>query len=367
MRGKLSSCTVCKKIKNIFLCTITTTYYILYLFLTVLDKHLLEYSFGLLIYPILFIFYLFSRCPLKSLFFYVLQLRQLGPNRAKTKKFGESEARSSENTKENNLLGSRIKINKFLEGKSETEIKNYIEQFFVGLLEGDGTITVDFVNNCKKRVRIFIALNNLEDNRFMLSLIAKYVGRVVIERNNRYVTWYATSRTDIAKVFAILAKYPLLSTRKLCQLDFAKDFIDSNQDISEQEFIKLRNEKYKNQERMLDYNDKNFVIPSYFPAWLSGFIEAEGHFKLVKRANNSIHVSQFIIGQNYEKHLLKAILTYFNKENNKRSFTLSKEGVIYYKIYIGGSEVRNLLASHFYSYPLLGDKNTKYQEWVNKH
>jgi hypothetical protein len=176
-------------------------------------------------------------------------------------------ASSSENTKENNLLGSRIKINKFLEGKSETEIKNYIEQFFVGLLEGDGTITVDFVNNCKKRVRIFIALNNLEDNRFMLSLIAKYVGgRVVIERNNRYVTWYATSRTDIAKVFAILAKYPLLSTRKLCQLDFAKDFIDSNQDISEQEFIKLRNEKYKNQERMLDYNDKNFVIPSYFPA-----------------------------------------------------------------------------------------------------
>lgn len=320
------------------------TYYILYLFLTVLDKHLLEYSFGLLIYPILFIFYLFSLA-----------------ERAER-------ASSSENTKENNLLGSRIKINKFLEGKSETEIKNYIEQFFVGLLEGDGTITVDFVNNCKKRVRIFIALNNLEDNRFMLSLIAKYVGgRVVIERNNRYVTWYATSRTDIAKVFAILAKYPLLSTRKLCQLDFAKDFIDSNQDISEQEFIKLRNEKYKNQEIMLDYNDKNFVIPSYFPAWLSGFIEGEGHFRLVKRANNSIHVSQFIIGQNYEKHLLKAILTYFNKENNKISFTLSKEGVIYYKIYIGGSEVRNLLASHFYSYPLLGDKNTKYQEWVNKH
>ncbi|KAF8414615.1 homing endonuclease, partial [Tirmania nivea] len=296
------------------------TYYILYLFLTVLDKHLLEYSFGLLIYPILFIFYLFSLA-----------------ERAER-------ASSSENTKENNLLGSRIKINKFLEGKSETEIKNYIEQFFVGLLEGDGTITVDFFNNCKKRVRIFIALNNFEDNRFMLSLIAKYVGgRVVIERNNRYVTWYATSRTDIAKVFAILAKYPLLSTRKLCQLDFAKDFIDSNQDISEQEFIKLRNEKYKNQEIMLDYNDKNFG-------------------RSTPLANNSIHVSQFIIGQNYEKHLLKAILTYFNKENNKISFTLSKEGVIYYKIYIGGSEVRNLLASHFYSYPLLGDKNTKYQE-----
>jgi len=275
---------------------------------------------------------------------------------------------NAENIKENNLYSSCININKFLDEKSDTDIKNYIEQFFVGLLEGDGTITVDFVNNCKKRVRIFIAINNLQENRFMLNLIKKYVGgRVAIERNNRYVTWYATSRTDIAKVFAILAKYPLLSTRKLCQLDFSKDFIDSNLDISEQEFIKLRNDKYKNQETMLDYRDKNLVIPSYFPAWLSGFIEGEGHFKIVKKANNSIHVSQFIIGQNYEKHLLKAILTYFNKDNNKISFTSNKQGVIYYKIHIGGSEVRNLLGSHFYSYPLLGDKNTKYQEWVNKH
>src|SRR5690606_21785959 len=178
------------------------------------DKYTLEYSFGLLTYSILFILY-FS-----SLY--------------------------SVNTEENNLLGSRNNINKFIDEKSERDIKNYIEQFFVGLLEGDGTITVDFVSNLKKRVRIFIALNNLEGNRFMLNLIEKYVGgRVAIERNNRYVTWYATNRTDIAKVFAILATYPLLSSRKQCQLEFAKDFINSNRDISEQEFIKLRNEKYK--------------------------------------------------------------------------------------------------------------------------
>jgi hypothetical protein len=159
----------------------------------------------------------------------------------------------SVNTKVNYLLDTRININKFLNEKSETDIKNYIEQFFVGLLEGDGTITVDFFSNLKKRVRIFIAIKNVEENVFMLNLIAKYIGgRVVIERNNRYVTWCATSRTDIAKVFAILAKYPLLSTRKLCQLDFAKDFINSSHDIPEQEFTKLRDAKYKNQEAMLD-------------------------------------------------------------------------------------------------------------------
>jgi hypothetical protein len=190
--------------------------------LSKLVKHPLVYSLDLLTYLILLYFFIRSLFSLYSV-----------------------------NTKEKNLLDTRI--NKFLDEKSETDIKDYIEQFFVGLLEGDGTITVDFIRNNKKRVRIFIAIKNLEDNRFMLNLIEKYIGgRVVIERNNRYVTWYATSRTDIAKVFAILAKYPLLSTRKLCQLDFAKDFINSSQDISEQEFIKLRDDKYKNQEAMLD-------------------------------------------------------------------------------------------------------------------
>lgn len=236
------------------------------------------------------------------------------------------------------------------------------------MLEGDGTITVDFVNNLKKRVRIFIALKNLEDNIFMLNLIEKYVGgRVVIERNNRYVTWYATNRTDIAKIFAIFAKYPLLSTRKQCQLDFAKDFIKSNRVISEQEFMKLRNEKYKNQKTMLDYSDKNFVIPVYFPAWVSGFIEAEGHFKLALKANNTIRSSQVIIGQNYEKYLIKAILTYFKQENKTISLSLNREGVSYYRAHLGGKDFRSLLVSHFNSYPLLGDKNSKYIEWINKH
>lgn len=259
-------------------------------------------------------------------------------------------------------------INKFLSEKSEIEFTNYIEQFFVGLLEGDGTISVDYISNLSKRVRIVIALKNLEDNRFMLDLIVKYIGgRVAIERSNRYVTWYATNKTDLAKVFAILARYPLLSTRKQCQLEFAINFINSNKDISKEEFCSLRDNKYKNQEAMLEFNNKNFGLPSYFPAWFSGFVESEGHFKLVKSANNTIKSSQFIIGQNYEKHLLKAILTYFNCEDRKINYILNKEGVTYYKIHLGGENIRSLLASQFNSYPLLGDKNTKYIQWVNKH
>jgi hypothetical protein len=81
-----------------------------------------------------------------------------------------------------------VQLGTFLE-KNEFELTNYIEPFFVGLLEGDGTITVDYISDRNKRVRIFIALKNLKENRFMLDLIVKYIGgRVAIERNNSYVT-----------------------------------------------------------------------------------------------------------------------------------------------------------------------------------
>lgn len=247
---------------------------------------------------------------------------------------------------------------------------DYLEQFFVGLLEGDGTITVDYINDNKKRVRIIIALKNLNSNLFMLNLITKYIGgRVVIERNNRYVTWYASNKSDLAKVFIILAKYPLLTTRKQCQLNFAKNFINTENFLTKDDFIKMRNEKYFDQKRLLSLQSVNFILPSYFPAWLSGFIEAEGHFKLVKYPTGSINSSQFVIGQNEEKFILKGILLYFNKLSNKISSTksFSNPKINYYKIYISGKDIRNQLAMHFNSYPLLGDKKDKYLEWSNNH
>lgn len=57
---------------------------------------------------------------------------------------------------------------------------------------------------------------------------------------------------------------------------------------------------YVDQHNMLNYNDNNFVIPSYFASWVSGFIEAEGHFRTYfdKRRNMQVH-NRFNIGQNF--------------------------------------------------------------------
>ena len=183
-----------------------------------------------------------------------------------------SNSRGSSTIKEYNPVSEKlsyiITLEQYLKNKTEADIINYVEPFFVGLLEGDGTITVDYISDRNKRIRIFIALNNLEENRFMLNLIVKYIGgRVAIERNNSYVTWYATSKTDLAKVFLILARYPLLTTNKICQLEFAKNYIiNSKIDIFKEEFHILRDNKYKNQKTLLNNFDNNFCLPPYFSA-----------------------------------------------------------------------------------------------------
>jgi hypothetical protein len=66
---------------------------------------------------------------------------------------------------------------------------NYIEQFFVGLLEGDGTITTNINSSKTIRVRIVIALKNEINNHIMLNKIQNIIGgRVIIERKEKYVT-----------------------------------------------------------------------------------------------------------------------------------------------------------------------------------
>jgi hypothetical protein len=76
--------------------------------------------------------------------------------------------------------------------KNKLPSKNtYTEQFFVGLLEGDGTITCNLNSNKSNSIiiRIVISLNNKLENVSMLNLIKETIGgRVVIERKDRYVS-----------------------------------------------------------------------------------------------------------------------------------------------------------------------------------
>ncbi len=246
--------------------------------------------------------------------------------------------------------------------------KTYIEQFFVGLLEGDGTITSNLNSNKSNSIiiRIVISLNNTIENLNMLNKIKEVIGgRVVIERKTRYVTWIASNKNDLAKVFVILAKYPLLTARKQCQLHFVKDCL-LVKDI--ENFLVNRNNKYKNKKVYLQYFESISVLPPHFAPWLSGFIEAEGNFNLVFNEKGNLRGSKFTIGQNDELHILNWIKLYF-KSNNQicKDKPKANGNFQYYRLHLYNAESRLLLFEHFKKYPLLGYKQISYLKFYNYH
>uniref|UniRef100_UPI0023F4C9C0 LAGLIDADG homing endonuclease n=1 Tax=Cyathus striatus TaxID=68777 RepID=UPI0023F4C9C0 len=257
-----------------------------------------------------------------------------------------------------------------------TKDNNYIEQFFVGLLEGDGTITTNLNNNKKTIcVRFVIALKNDENNQIMLNKIQKVIGgRVVIERKDKYVTWIATSKADINKVLLVLSRYPLLTIRKQCQLEFVKNCL-LYKDINN--FMSNRNNLYNRKNELLQAKLKNqtkyIELPDYFKGWLSGFIEAEGNFSLFFNKEGKLRKSAFAIGQNEELHIFNMIKFYFQSENKiitekiKISFKGKTTDSIHYRFYLYNALSRKLLFEHFKNYPLLGEKKLSYIKFFEYH
>lgn len=247
-----------------------------------------------------------------------------------------------------------------------TQDKTYIEQFFVGLLEGNGAITSNLNSNKSNSIiiRIIISLENITENVIMLHKIKEVIGgKVIIEKKTKYVTWIASNKNDLARVFVILARYPLLTARKQCQLDFAKDCLLLK---DTENFLVNRNNKYNNKKVYLQGLEGINILPSHFAPWLSGFIEAEGNFNLVFNEKGIMRGSKFTIGQNDELHILNWIKSYFKSDN---VITKDKPKVSgnfqHYRLHLYNAQSRSLLFEHFKKYPLLGYKQVSYLKFHN--
>jgi hypothetical protein len=103
--------------------------------------------------------------------------------------------------------------------------EEYKKKFFVGLLEGDGTITCH-LNRSNLRiaivVRTIIALKRAPDNIEMLESVQSIIGgrvNLTIQKDKdgnikEYVVWEAKSKTDVKNVFDLFIKYPLITANK---------------------------------------------------------------------------------------------------------------------------------------------------------
>ena len=220
---------------------------------------------------------------------------------------------------------------------------SYIKQFWVGLMDGDGSIQVNHWRNKSLQYRLIIKLSNLKSNYNMLIRIAKVIGGTVrITGKDADVIWVVNKKEEVEKIIKIYNIYPPLTSRNICQLAFLKACLI---ETSIESYLLNRNLKYNEQPNIIKSN-VNFSAPSYFKGWLSGFIEAEGCFSIRNNNNHS-----FSIGQNNDFYLINAIKQFLGASNKIRN----PYGKFYFLEIYKKLILLNII-NHCTNYPLLGEK-----------
>ena len=165
--------------------------------------------------------------------------------------------------------------------------KDYIAPFFVGLMDGDGSIQV---NHWRKKVlqyRFVIKLKFHPDNHSMLCNISTLIGGTV-RQDKEFVYWCENHQRRINTFLVLFQQYPPLTKKLRCQLSFLKQNL-ARKDVAW--YFANRDHKYdsiKEQRKVLyspNTHDgdvstlaKNFQNLDYFAPWCSGFIEAQSCF-----------------------------------------------------------------------------------------
>jgi len=248
-------------------------------------------------------------------------------------------------------------------GSNSLYINNYneyIKMFWVGLMDGDGSIQVNHWRRQSLQYRLVIKLSNIKSNFNMLIEIAKVIGGMVrITGKGADIIWVVNKKEEILAIIRIFDTYPPLTSKKICQLAFLKTCLTNTKSRLRRDkaetYLLNRGLKYSQQIAIINSNI-NFKIPNYFEGWLSGFIEAEGCFSIRKSNNHS-----FSIGQNDDVYLIKAIKQYFEVTNKVRN----PYGKFYF-LEVYKKEVLEKIITHCINYPLLGEKLESLKKFSKK-
>lgn len=246
--------------------------------------------------------------------------------------------------------------------------------FWVGLMDGDGSFQVNHWRKKSLQFRCVIKLKNTAANLEMLQhlVFVLKIGRVRLVKKADQVVWVEDHRDKIQELIVWINIYPPLSSRIICQLAFVQEFLEKKgTPVSTQvpTYLDQRSFKYQNQQAIiLKINPQYVVSCTYFPSWLSGFIEAEGCFSQTSPKNLARKpVFKFSISQKNDFYLLEAIKIYLKAQNKIREVTPD-----FFVLEIYKQSIIEWLSQHFSIYPLRGEKKKsgcffyeKFQQYIS--
>lgn len=224
----------------------------------------------------------------------------------------------------------------------------YIKKYFVGLIDGDGSIQVNHWKKKSIQYRIILKLKQERENVEMLNLIKSTLGGTVrLDTKSDTVIWVVNKKEDVLRLLNIFEEYPLLTRRKICQLNFLKTVLLEKKSIKW--YLANRDSKYS-------YTTPKTIpnLDNYFPEWLSGFIEAEGCFVKRKSGYNS-----FMIAQKEDLDIINLIKNYLGAKNKVRHTPKNM-----YVLEIYRKDILLFISRHFLIYPLLGFKKVYLKSWL---
>lgn len=191
------------------------------------------------------------------------------------------------------------------EASQRLHAENLIYAYIVGLFEGDGFFSVSkngIYFHCEMGIEL-----NIRDVELIYK-IKNILGVGVIKfrkkNNNESVALIIRKKEHLINIMLpIFDKYPMFSKKHYDYL-WLKEVLLSN----ETKYSNLKSYTRPNK----DINTVESIISTtYFPAWLIGFIEAEGCFSFYTIRNNYF-VASFDISQTNEEILILAIKQYLH-------------------------------------------------------
>ena len=244
--------------------------------------------------------------------------------------------------------------------------KKWFEQWLVGITDGEGTF--GFYKQNDKWIltyKITLSIHNIRTLYYIKTNLG--VGTVIKEGTKAQI--YVRNRQNIENViFPIFDKYPLLTSKffNYMKLKQAFDVLsNSNLDILEKDKFLSELEKKTNPEIFespvwtnVNLSNYNEILNIVSKPWLSGFIEGEASFYIVRKDTSRI-VHGFGISQKLDRIVLESIKKLFHIPT---AIIFRKQHNFYILYTTNSRAIENII--EYFKDNLIGMKSIEYKIWA---